>query len=41
VSVLDALKLVPEVCSIFCATANLVEALVAVLPAGTSRSPVG
>ncbi|HEY6002846.1 MAG TPA: adenosine-specific kinase [Anaeromyxobacter sp.] len=34
VSVLNALKLVPEVCSIFCATANPVEVLVAVLPSG-------
>jgi uncharacterized protein len=34
VSVLNALKLVPEICSIFCATANPVEVLVAVLPSG-------
>lgn len=34
VSVLNALKLVPEVCSIYCATANPVEVLVAVLPGG-------
>ena len=34
VSVLNALKLVPEVCSIFCATANPVEILVAVSPGG-------
>lgn len=34
VSVLNALKLVPEVCSIHCATANPVEVLVAVLPGG-------
>jgi uncharacterized protein len=34
VSVLNALKLVPEVCSIFCATANPVEILVAVSPSG-------
>jgi len=34
VSVLNALKLVPEVCSIFCATANPVEVLVAVTPSG-------
>jgi adenosine/AMP kinase len=34
VSVLNALKLVPEVCSIFCATANPVEVLVAVSPSG-------
>jgi len=34
VSVLNALKQVPEVCSIFCATANPVEVLVAVSPAG-------
>jgi len=34
VSVLNALKLVPEVCSIFCATANPVEVLVAVTPGG-------
>lgn len=34
VSVLNAVKLVPEVCSIFCATANPVEVLVAVAPGG-------
>jgi adenosine/AMP kinase len=34
VSVLNALKTVPEVCTIFCATANPVEILVAVTPAG-------
>ncbi len=34
VSVLNALKLVPEVCSIFCATANPVEVLVAVTSSG-------
>jgi hypothetical protein len=34
VSVLNAVKLVPEVCSIFCATANPVEVLVAVSPSG-------
>ena len=34
VSVLNALKQVPEVCSIFCASANPVEILVAVSPAG-------
>jgi adenosine/AMP kinase len=34
VSVLNALKAVPEVCSIHCATANPVEVLVAVLPGG-------
>jgi adenosine/AMP kinase len=34
VSVLNALKQVPEVCSIFCATANPVEILVATSPAG-------
>jgi uncharacterized protein len=34
VSVLNALKLVPEVCSLFCATANPVEVLVAVTPSG-------
>ena len=34
VSVLNAVKLVPEVCSIYCATANPVEVLVAVLPGG-------
>lgn len=34
VSVLNALKLVPEVCSISCATANPVEVLVAVTPGG-------
>ncbi len=34
VSVLNALKLVPEVCTIFCATANPVEVLVAVSPSG-------
>lgn len=39
VSVLNALKLVPEVCSIFCATANPVEVLVAVSPGG--RGVVG
>jgi adenosine/AMP kinase len=39
VSVLNALKAVPEVCTIFCATANPVEVLVAVTPAG--RGVVG
>lgn len=39
VSVLNALKAVPEVCSIFCATANPAEILVAVLPSG--RGVVG
>ncbi len=34
VSVLNALKLVPEVCGIFCATANPVQVLVAVTEAG-------
>jgi uncharacterized protein len=34
VSVLNAVKLVPEVCAIFCATANPVEVLVAVTPGG-------
>ncbi len=34
VSVLNAVKLVPEVCAIFCATANPVEILVAVTEAG-------
>jgi hypothetical protein len=34
VSVLNALKAVPEVCCIFCATANPVDILVAVLPTG-------
>ncbi|WP_242393933.1 adenosine-specific kinase [Anaeromyxobacter oryzisoli] len=34
VSVLNALKLVPEVCAIFCATANPVEILVAATAAG-------
>jgi uncharacterized protein len=34
VSVLNALKLVPEVCAIFCATANPVEVLVAASPSG-------
>ncbi len=34
VSVLNALKAVPEVCTIFCATANPVEVLVAVTDAG-------
>jgi adenosine/AMP kinase len=34
VSILNALKQVPEVCSIFCATANPVEILVAVSAAG-------
>ena len=34
VSVLNALKAVPEVCSIFCATANPVELLVAQTPSG-------
>jgi adenosine/AMP kinase len=34
VSVLNALKAVPEVCTIFCATANPVEVLVAVTAAG-------
>jgi adenosine/AMP kinase len=34
VSVLNAVKLVPEVCSIFCATANPVEVLVAVSASG-------
>ena len=34
VSVLNALKLVPEVCTIFCATANPVEILVAVTQGG-------
>ncbi len=39
VSVLNGLKAVPEVCTIFCATANPVEILVAVTPAG--RGVVG
>jgi adenosine/AMP kinase len=39
VSVLNALKAVPEVCTIFCATANPVEVLVAVTAAG--RGVVG
>lgn len=34
VNVLNQLKLVPEVCRIFCATANPLEVLVAVTPAG-------
>ncbi len=34
VSVLNAIKLVPEVCGIYCATANPVEVLVATSPAG-------
>jgi adenosine/AMP kinase len=34
VSILNALKVVPEVCSIFCATANPVEVLVAETSAG-------
>ncbi len=34
VSVLNALKAVPEVCTIHCATANPVDVLVAVLPGG-------
>jgi adenosine/AMP kinase len=34
VSVLNAIKMVPEVCSIHCATANPVEVLVAVTPGG-------
>jgi adenosine/AMP kinase len=34
VSVLNAIKAVPEVCGIFCATANPVEILVATTPAG-------
>ncbi len=34
VSVLNAVKAIPEVCSIYCATANPVEILVAVLPGG-------
>jgi uncharacterized protein len=34
VSVLNAVKLVPEVCTIFCATANPVEVLVAVTAGG-------
>jgi adenosine/AMP kinase len=34
VSVLNAVKLVPEVCAIFCATANPVEVLVAVTEGG-------
>jgi adenosine/AMP kinase len=34
VSVLNAIKIVPEVCSIFCATANVVEVLVASSAAG-------
>ncbi len=39
VSVLNAVKAVPEVCAIFCATANPVEVLVAVTAAG--RGVVG
>ena len=39
VSVLNALKQVPEVCSIFCASANPVEILVAATPSG--RGVVG
>lgn len=39
VNVLNALKQVPEVCGIFCATANPVEVLVAVTPLG--RGVVG
>lgn len=39
VSVLNAVKAVPEVCAIFCATANPVEILVAETPAG--RGVVG
>jgi adenosine/AMP kinase len=34
VNVLNALKLVPEVCTVFCATANPVEVVVAQTPAG-------
>jgi adenosine/AMP kinase len=34
VSVLNAIKMVPEVCSIYCATANPVEVLVASTPSG-------
>jgi uncharacterized protein len=34
VNVLNALKLVPEVCTVFCATANPVEVIVAQTPAG-------
>lgn len=34
VNVLNALKLVPEVCGIYCATANPVEAVIAQTPAG-------
>jgi hypothetical protein len=34
VNVLNALKLVPEVCSVFCATANPVEVVVAQTPGG-------
>jgi uncharacterized protein len=34
VSVLNAIKMVPEVCSIYCATANPVEVLVASTPGG-------
>ncbi len=39
VSVLNAIKAVPEVCGIFCATANAVEILVATTPSG--RGVVG
>jgi adenosine/AMP kinase len=39
VNVLNAVKAVPEVCGIFCATANPVEVLVAVTPSG--RGVVG
>ena len=34
INVLNSLKLVPEICSIYCATANLVEVIVAESPAG-------
>ena len=39
VAVLNSLKLVPEVCTVFCATANPVDVLVAVTPRG--RGVVG
>ncbi len=38
-NVLDALKAVPEVCTIFCATANPVEVIVA--RTGTGRGVLG
>jgi hypothetical protein len=38
VSVLNPMKLVPEVCAIFCATANAVEVLVAVTDRGGGSS---